>query len=510
MKKICLALAVLMILLSFTACDTSDAKNEIVNLNDIDGKRIGILVGTLFEDTAKDDFPHATLSFYNTYSDLIKALSSDKIDTFLCDDATAEALCDQSDDIEYIPQLITKEKYSPIFTRNEKGKKLCEQFNEFLYEYSESGKLSLLQGKWIKAGTEARLTYYDYEDLPDINGVIKIAATADSEPFSFLSYGRITGYEIGLVYEFCKEYGYKPDLVSLALDDVFSDASVGRIDMGVGLLSYTDERNEKFLFSSPDYEGGAVAVIKADNTDDYDFLAAVKNGFDKTFVREGRWQMFLKGIGVTLLISISAALFGTILGFGLYSLEFHVMGKTKVVRKLLDIYVLLLKRIPIVVFLMIVYYVVFGNTSVSGLNVSIIAFTAAFSATIVDLFHMAIDRMGLGQHAAALSLGYSQMEAYKKFILPQAARNFANEYKESIISLVQATAVVGYITVEDLTKISDLIRSRSYETVFPLVSTAIIYLLLAWGIMAFIKSIEVGNDPRRRTPEKILKGVDKQ
>lgn len=510
-QMLALSLAVLVVLCMFTACSAQSSTTVINNVKDINGKRIGILVGTLFEDTAYEDFPSSSITFYNTYADLIQALKSGKIDTFLCDDATAKALCDIDYKISFLPQLITNEKYGPVFRRTEDGQRICEKFNRFIYNYSERGDLSILQGKWINSGKGGRDIFYKFQDLPDVNGTIKIAAVNDTEPFSFVSFGLLTGYEVGLMYDFCKEYGFAAEIVSTDIDDVFSGVSVGKYDIGIGLLSYTEERNEKFLFSTPDYEGGAVAVVLTTVAQESNgFFGSIANGFDKTFVRENRWQMFLSGIGVTLLISIVATILGTIIGFALYTLGFYLRDKNRAFLKFLDLYVLFVKRMPIVVFLMIAYYAIFGNTNISGLVISIIAFTFTFAATVIDLFHSTVSKIDNGQFNAALSLGYTEMQAFGKFLLPQANRAIANDFKESIISLVQATAVVGYISVEDLTKISDLVRSRSYETVFPLVATAIIYILIAWVLTLIIRNIEVSFSLKKKTPDKILKGVDKR
>lgn len=510
-QMLALSIAMLVVLSMFTACSAQSSTTVINNVKDINGKRIGILVGTLFEDTAYEDFPSSSITFYNTYADLIQALKSGKIDTFLCDDATARALCDLDYKITFLPQLITNEKYGPIFRRSEGGEKLCEKFNRFIYNYSERGDLSLLQGKWLNAGKSGRDTFYKFQDLPDVNGKIRIAAVNDTEPFSFVSFGLLTGYEVGLMYDFCKEFGFAAEIVSTDIDDVFSGVSVGKYDIGVGLLSYTDERNERFIFATPDYEGGAVAVVLTTVAEESNgFFGSIVNGFDKTFVREGRWQMFLDGIGVTLLISCVSAILGTIIGFALYTLGVYLRNKNKAFLKFLDLYVLFVKRMPIVVFLMISYYAVFGNTNISGLVISIIAFTFTFAATVIDLFHSTVSKVDNGQFKAALSLGYTEMQAYNKFLLPQATKAIANDYKESIIGLVQATSVVGYISVEDLTKISDLVRSRSYESVFPLVATALIYFFIAWILTLIIRNIEFVFDEKKRTPDKILKGVDKR
>jgi polar amino acid transport system substrate-binding protein len=112
-----------------------------------------------------------------------------------------------------------------------------------------------------------------------------------------------------------------------------------------------------------------------------------------------------------------------------------------------------------------------------------------------------------GQYEAAYMLGYSDRRIFYKIILPQALPHIVPSYKGEIIALIKATAVVGYIAVQDLTKMGDIIRSRTYEAFFPLIAVTVIYFLLE-GILRFLIShIAVRLDFRRRKPEDILKGI---
>ena len=100
-----------------------------------------------------------------------------------------------------------------------------------------------------------------------------------------------------------------------------------------------------------------------------------------------------------------------------------------------------------------------------------------------------IDSIDAGQREAALALGYSENQAFFRFIFPQAVVRFLPVYNGEIISLLKGTSVVGYIAIQDLTKMSDIIRSRTYEAFFPLIATAIIYFVLAWIISLILRFI---------------------
>ena len=80
-------------------------------------------------------------------------------------------------------------------------------------------------------------------------------------------------------------------------------------------------------------------------------------------------------------------------------------------------------------------------------------------------------------------------------------------YKGEITSLIKATAIVGYVAVQDLTKVGDIIRSQTYEAFFPLIAVAVIYFIIAAILTAIVDKIEIRIDPRRRSREEMLKGV---
>ena len=151
-----------------------------------------------------------------------------------------------------------------------------------------------------------------------------------------------------------------------------------------------------------------------------------------------------------------------------------------------------------VVLLMILYYVIFGKSGLEAVWVAIIGFSLNFGAYASEIMRSGIESIDVGQREAALALGYSENQAFFRFIFPQAAARFLPVYRQEIVSLLKSTAIVGYIAIQDLTKMSDIIRSRTYEAFFPLIVTAIIYFILAWIISLILKLIINRFDFKRR------------
>ncbi len=256
----------------------------------------------------------------------------------------------------------------------------------------------------------------------------------------------------------------------------------------VGTL--TDDDKFAFVFPKASAETGG-------------WFAQIAESFHRTMIQDNRWQQILKGIGMTLLITAAAILIGSALGFFLCNAS---RGKNKTVIKLIAGFSWLIRGLPTVVLLMIMYYVVFGSTPVSGTAVSVISFSLIFGVTVCGLLTSGIRSVDRGQFEACIALGYTEKEGFRKLILPQAIRFSVPGFKNEIIALIKATSIVGYIAVQDLTKTGDIIRSSTYEAFFPLILTAVIYFVLAWALVRIVDGIQLRAFSRNEQ-EKFLKWV---
>ena len=239
------------------------------------------------------------------------------------------------------------------------------------------------------------------------------------------------------------------------------------------------------------------------------FGERIVEGFSKTFIREDRWKLIVDGIGVTMLISLCAVLLGTLLGFGIYMVTcMNVKGVRVVSEAIAKVYTRIIEGTPVVVVLMVLFYVVFGSIKdINGVAVAILGFSLIFGAFVYEHMRVSVGSVGIGQAEAAYALGYTKNQAYARIILPQAMSIFMPTYCSHAVELIKGTAIVGYIAVNDLTKVGDIIRSNTYEAFFPLISVAIIYFLLTWIISLLLGRVKVRFEPKRRSDDTILKGV---
>ena len=206
-----------------------------------------------------------------------------------------------------------------------------------------------------------------------------------------------------------------------------------------------------------------------------------------------------------MVISLCAALIGSVLGFGLCLVR---RSRSRAASLLAAGFIRLIQGIPTLVLLMVLYYIVFASARLSGVVIAILAFSINFGVYVSEMIRTGIDAVDKGQWEAAAALGFGRAKTFTKVIAPQAARHILPVYKGELISMVKMTSVVGYIAVEDLTKATDLIRSRTFEAFFPLIVTAVIYFLLAWSLTSLLRLAELRIDPKRRP--RVLKDVEEE
>ena len=239
-----------------------------------------------------------------------------------------------------------------------------------------------------------------------------------------------------------------------------------------------------------------------------DFLTAIKdwfvefgNKFYNTFIVENRWTYLLNGLGTTLLITAFALVIGIILGFivAIIRSTNQRTGKLKVPNFICRIYLTVFRGTPMVVQLLIIYFVIFGSVNISKVLVAVIAFglnSAAYVAEIVRSGIMSVDN---GQFEAGASLGFGYTKTMISIILPQALRNTLPALGNEAIVLLKETSVSGYIALEDLTKGGDIIRSNTYEAFLPLIAVAAVYLIMVIIMSSLVSRLErkLSNDKRK-------------
>ncbi len=466
-------------------------------------KRIGTVTGSVDEQYIKNKLPNAKILYYDSLVDCATALASGKVDAYADETASFIYNKDQMDlNVARIPENLGDCTYGFIFPNNGKGTVLKDDFNVFLTSLKMSGELERLTDKWLYNYETAR-NQIDYTELTG-SETLNVHTLGMYPPFSYVKDGEITGFEVEILSLYAKSRGKKLQITLNNLAGILASAENGSIDIGFSMLTYSEDRATKMHFSDSyfDYNIFLVTSVGKENNN---FFNSIYESFRSTFVIEQRWKLFLSGFLTTLAITIISILVGTILGFLIYLL----VRESKIAKKVLKVCDYIITGMPVVVLLMIVYYVLFAKSRISATAISIGVFSLLFTSAVTKALIVSVNGVNKNQTEAYLALGYHKLYGFFRFILPQALESFFSLYKTEVVNLLKATAIVGYIAIQDLTKMSDIVRSRTYEAFFPLITLALMYFLLSFLLVFLVKKIELIGNKKRRKPEKILKGVGK-
>jgi His/Glu/Gln/Arg/opine family amino acid ABC transporter permease subunit len=221
-------------------------------------------------------------------------------------------------------------------------------------------------------------------------------------------------------------------------------------------------------------------------------FSSFKEQFILNFIEKDRWQYIVSGLGHTLEITLFAVILGICIGFiiAIIRSTHDKTGKLSILNALSRIYLTVIRGTPVVIQLLIIYFVIFSSVNVDKILVAIVAFginSGAYVAEIVRAGIMSIDK---GQFEAGRSLGFNYIQTMRYIILPQALKNVLPALCNEFIVLLKETSISGYIAIEDLTKAGDIIRSNTYNAFLPLIAVAIIYLVLVMIFSYLVNILE--------------------
>ena len=213
--------------------------------------------------------------------------------------------------------------------------------------------------------------------------------------------------------------------------------------------------------------------------------------FEKTFIREDRYKMFLGGLGNTLIIALCATLIGVVIGalVAIVKVYHKQTGKLKYLNAICEIYTTIIRGTPIVVQLLITYNIIFV-WSTQAVAIGIMGFGINSGAYVAEIMRGGINAVDIGQTEAGRSLGLSSATTMKSIVLPQAIKNVLPAIGNEFIALLKETSVIGFLGVIDLTKAAERVISRTADVYFPYLSIAAIYLILVYGLNYLFKLLE--------------------
>ena len=228
--------------------------------------------------------------------------------------------------------------------------------------------------------------------------------------------------------------------------------------------------------------------------------------FYLNFIKDDRWKYITSGLGNTLKITVFALIFAVIIGVLVAIIRYsydknHTNKAGNFIQSLLQfllavangichVYLTIIRGVPVVVQLMIIYFIIFASPDVSKIFCAVVAFSLNPGAYVAEIVRGGLNSVDKGQFEAGRSLGFGYIATMWYIILPQAFKNILPALGNEAIMLLKDTSISGYVAIQDLTKGGDIIRSRTYDAFMPLIAVALIYLILVTILTLLLRRLE--------------------
>jgi polar amino acid transport system substrate-binding protein len=490
---------------------TGCSKNEniITSLEDAKTAKIGVMTGSTGEAVARKKFPQAQVKSFDDIMDAVAAIKSGQLDAIITLFPAALQVSKKNPELRLLPEPLDKEDTAIAIKKGNDD--LLAAVDRIISELKSDGTLDSMKRRWLKPD----LSPYEELDikLPKEGTVLRIGVSATREPFSFVDKdGRVTGHDGELARLIGARLGRSIEFSNMKFMALIPALQSGKIDLIITGMTASAERKKSVNFTQPYFANTQVMIVKksasasagaaADSkTASTPFLQSIATSFRSNIILENRYLLILDGLKTTIVISVLATIFGTLLGA---LVCFMRMSKKSLLNLPARVYISILRGTPVLVLLMLIFYVVFASVNISPVLVAVIAFGMNFAAYSAEIFRTGIEGVDRGQTEAGISLGFTKVTTFLNIVLPQTVRRILPVYKGEFISLVKMTSIVGYIAVQDLTKASDIIRSRTFDAFFPLVMVAILYFLISWLLMQSLGYLERKSDPQARRRKEVL------
>lgn len=486
LKKYLLLFAVA-VTLGLTGCGNEIPASDITTIDDLEGKKIGVQIGTtgdIYVSDYEGDEAGTTVERYNKGNDAISSLKNGKIDCVVIDEEPAKAFIKRNSDLSILEEEFTLEEYAICVSKS--NPELTTQINEALAELRADGTLQNIIDSYIN-GEEYE--YVSPEGLDYSSGTLVMATNAAFPPYEYYENNEIVGIDVDIVQAIADKLNRKCIIEDMEFDSIITAVQGGKADIGAAGMTVTEDRLKNIDFTDSYTTSKQVIVIRNGNGG---ALVSLKDSFYQNFIEDQRYTYILTGLKNTLLIAFVAVMIGVVVGFfvGLVTATHDKTGSLKVLNLVCRLYVTIIRGTPTMIQLLIIYYVIFSSTNIDKVIVAALSFGINSGAYVAEIIRGGIMSLDVGQFEGARSLGLTHAQTMLYVVLPQTFKNTLPALANEFIVLIKETSISGYIGLQDLTMAGNIIRSNTYQAFFPLVAVAIIYLIIVVALTAGVNKLE--------------------
>ena len=419
MKRIFVSLCVVMMILLAGCGQTADSVSETISqASDLNkaGYIIGVPEGTPPEEVAKEFMPNADISYFTQFMDGVAALKSGKVTAVIYDSSGVDRILLSNPDLVKLDEELGNIEIAAVVRLNDTA--LNDQLNTFIKQYQADGTAAAMVERWIN-NTGGVMPEIPQPQSPSRK--ITIITNGLTEPMNYYENGQLTGFDIEFMKRFASFANLEFEIITMDYAAMIPALQSGKGDVIISDFFKTDERGQEVLYTDAyvmlhnsvlvQKSRYAGAVQSSDETaGDGENQTAVtgifgslQDSFNKTFIVEDRYQLILQGLWTTVVISLLSLLFGSILGALICAMRRY---RSRLVAGAAIVYIRLIQGVPIVLTLMILYYIIFASVDIDPVLIAVVGFSINFAAYSAEIFRIAIDATDKGQLEAAYAMNY--------------------------------------------------------------------------------------------------------
>lgn len=264
MKKFAALSIVAAMTISMTGCGNSVAENTVFSVDDLEGKTIGVQLGTTGDIYASDyegDDAGTTIERYNKGTDAVQALKQGKVDCVIIDEQPAKAFVEKNDDLKILDDVFADEEYAICISKD--NPELTEAFNGAIAELKADGTLDDIVNNYIGDDTKGKTPYESPADADHSKGTLKMATNAAFEPYEFYDGDNVTGIDVDMATAICDKLGYELEVDDMEFDSIITAVSSGKADFGAAGMTVTEDRLKNIDFTDTYATARQVIIVRS-------------------------------------------------------------------------------------------------------------------------------------------------------------------------------------------------------------------------------------------------------